>query len=193
MRGATRRKWDYMVGPVQFQSTHPMRGATGSRSRSRLPRRFQSTHPMRGATLAPAKGHTPGAISIHAPHAGCDRSATSSSWLRQRFQSTHPMRGATWPSAGISACSKNFNPRTPCGVRPIVKFHALLALGISIHAPHAGCDLVVFSVYICTGNFNPRTPCGVRLIVKQIISAPLKIFQSTHPMRGATLTGGHCF
>ena len=132
-------------------------------------------------------------ISIHAPHAGCDRSATSSSWLRQRFQSTHPMRGATWPSAGISACSKNFNPRTPCGVRPIVKFHALLALGISIHAPHAGCDLVVFSVYICTGNFNPRTPCGVRLIVKQIISAPLKIFQSTHPMRGATLTGGHCF
>ena len=35
-------------------------------------------------------------------------------------------------------------------------------------------------------HFNPRTPCGVRLIdvEKQVFEA---IFQSTHPLRGATL------
>ncbi len=34
-------------------------------------------------------------------------------------------------------------------------------------------------------NFNPRTPCGVRLVsVRTVKNRPL--FQSTHPMRGAT-------
>ena len=80
--------------------------------------------------------------------------------------------------------------------------------GISIHAPHAGCDLVrsplrnLLQLHFnprtpCgvrpTGienlarqlDFNPRTPCGVRPCPyhRQQISAR---FQSTHPMRGAT-------
>ena len=78
-----------------FQSTHPMRDATGSVSQlhraysdfnPRIPcgmRRqfrycyiyctpFQSTHPMRDATNPPLHSfHLPD-ISIHASHAGCD-------------------------------------------------------------------------------------------------------------------------
>ena len=59
------------------------------------PPAFQSTHPMRGATHRPStiKFATP--ISIHAPHAGCDSAAP----------------------AGTGNLL-NFNPRTPCGVRP---------------------------------------------------------------------------
>ena len=78
-----------------FQSTHPMRGATGMENGYILQEYlFQSTHPMRGATMiimsprritiyfnprtpcgvrhgsqAKSRGSV---ISIHAPHAGCD-------------------------------------------------------------------------------------------------------------------------
>ena len=58
----------------------------------------------------------------------------------------------------------HFNPRAPCGAR-----HDL-----------------------CTGrqtglnDFNPRTPCGVRRGVS-IVAVVGRAFQSTHPLRGATL------
>ena len=56
-----------------------------------------------------------------------------------------------------------FNPRTPCGVR----------LSLSITPPPAS-------------NFNPRTPCGVRPI-PTLYLLPSCTFQSTHPVRGATM------
>ena len=79
---------------------------------------FQSTHPVRGATIA-AAGKTPWMqISIHAPRAGCDFDST---WLQLHtgeFQSTHPVRGATYKDIESFSATLNFNPRTPCGVRP---------------------------------------------------------------------------
>ena len=36
------------------------------------------------------------------------------------------------------------------------------ALGISIHAPHAGCDMRMTVTRSISTDFNPRTPCGVR-------------------------------
>ena len=79
-------------------------------------------------------------ISIHAPRVGCDGS---------RLPGAH----GQW----------NFNPRTPCGVRPPPTRH---------------------SRRICW-NFNPRTPCGVRLLL--CCSCPgYGRFQSTHPVWGAT-------
>ncbi len=56
----------------------------------------------------------------------------------------------------------NFNPRTPCGVRPS-----------SIRLKSASI------------NFNPRTPCGVRPLIPSLNSFAI-LFQSTHPVRGAT-------
>ena len=80
--------------------------------------------------------------------------------------------------------AKNFNPRTPCGVRPIrgdcpvfhnfISIHAPLAgcdvfhrrrgaqKAISIHAPLAGCDRASPPRPSGRKYFNPRTPCGVR-------------------------------
>ena len=78
-------------------------------------------------------------ISIHAPRAGCDQG-----------------------HAIIVRDLINFNPRTPCGVRPS-------------SAVSDGC-----SCY-----FNPRTPCGVRPTIP-VCFCKRALFQSTHPVRGAT-------
>ena len=81
-------------------------------------------------------------ISIHAPRAGCDGTA----------------------APGTEQC-RNFNPRTPCGVRRTSDNCDYYLTDISIHAPRAGCD-------------HHRTRC-----------APSHCqFQSTHPVRGATMT-----
>ena len=58
---------------------------------------------------------------------------------------------------------------------------------LSIHTPHLGCDLLrQHSRYILCSYFNPRTPCGVRR--KALPNGVrFQIFQSTHPMWGATV------
>ena len=104
-----------MAWPSVFQSTHPVRGATGNLHR-----------PKRDA-----------GISIHAPREGCDWETGMSTMDIDIFQSTHPVRGATTndnqqdtdeklisihaPREGcdakhcchISPRWQNFNPRTP--------------------------------------------------------------------------------
>ena len=72
MRGATTRTSD-VVTEAEFQSTRPMRGATGRTLTALQPDgTFQSTRPMRGATSDPA-----------------------TRFINVAFQSTRPMRGAT--------------------------------------------------------------------------------------------------
>ena len=78
---------------------------------------FQSTHPLRGATEIPYSKATV-----------------------IEFQSTHPLRGATVKMEVYHVGNSDFNPRTPCGVRPACVRNPRFALGISIHAPLAGCD-----------------------------------------------------
>ena len=56
---------------------------------------------------------------------------------------------------------------------------------ISIHAPLAGCDLSSYSPVYYSDYFNPRTPCGVRLTGILFLLIFI-VFQSTHPLRGAT-------
>ena len=55
----------------------------------------------------------------------------------------------------------NFNPRTPCGVRPHLGVCCLNAPGFQSTHPVWGATRRCY----CTrrkGDFNPRTPCGVR-------------------------------
>ena len=100
---------------------------------------FQSTLPVRGATTPMIRPFAPSSISIHAPRAGSDR--LCGSWSRR-------------------LC--DFNPRSPCGERPVIltqilqisSFQSTLPVRgatlricfssqifeISIHAPRAGSD-----------------------------------------------------
>ena len=132
------------------------------------PARFQSTHPLRGATYPPFALRAEGSISIHAPLAGCD------------------VCGVCNPPKSI-----NFNPRTPCGVRPLSKRIFDDSIKISIHAPLAGCDHHGLQGAAIAQHFNPRTPCGVRRAFPLLQFLNCR-FQSTHPLRGATVSRGRC-
>ncbi len=239
---------------VNLISIHaPLAGCDIPRGRViATPTEFQSTHPLRGATrFCPRRCRGP-LISIHAPLAGCDDGTSDLTIANGQFQSTHPLRGATSPWAHDRPRNKNFNPRTPCGVRhfrikkapsrlrisihaPLagcdwaaalcarrnpISIHAPLAgcdygacdravrddgfqsthplrgatatyldatldREISIHAPLAGCDGIPYGAPLFARHFNPRTPCGVRRIDSRTLRTHY-IFQSTHPLRGAT-------
>ena len=148
-----------------FQSTLPLRGATGhtrhhpnipcyfnphSPCRERLAYTyatpsliwtlFQSTLPLRGATSTIGSGVS-GLV---------------------QFQSTLPLRGATWsvPCRPSSWC--NFNPHSPCGERQKI--------------PHRPLRLHYF---------NPHSPCGERPTGWGAYRIRHE-FQSTLPLRGAT-------
>ena len=168
---------------------------------------FQSTHPLRGATDVQPRPIGGDVISIHAPLAGCDncvkicdrnfhkfqsthslRGATYvilafTFWVE--FQSTHPLRGATMIAMYLFIKYFDFNPRTPCGVRPgnIVGYR--IGDLISIHAPLAGCDTLSRSLAICFRIFQSTHP-----LRGATSCAPFRAhgrrFQSTHPLRGAT-------
>ena len=102
-------------------------------------------------------------ISIHAPRVGCDHCVCDGRHDHHKFQSTHPVWGATSRSCPLPPPLSNFNPRTPCGVRPS---HSPLSFPhrlISIHAPRVGCDSIHDTILGIFRDFNPRTPCGVRL------------------------------
>ena len=101
-----------------FQSTRPVRGATGTVSSPSLSGlRFQSTRPVRGATedcmlaeaeqyvsihaprtgrdRTPPRQHLTISVSIHAPRTGRDSQLQEIVSAYAKFQSTRPVRGAT--------------------------------------------------------------------------------------------------
>ena len=56
----------------------------------------------------------------------------------------------------------HFNPRSPCGERPVHVGHHVTGGGISIHAPRVGSDWPCRGKRCYPGYFNPRSPCGER-------------------------------
>ena len=118
---------------------------------------------MRGATMRPPSGSHPARVSIHAPHAGRDR-----------------LRLVDKDVAVVSI-------HAPHAGRDIDDKHLVFALVVSIHAPHAGRDGDARAQPRRPRRFNPRAPCGARHTeLKSILG--YYTFQSTRPMRGATLT-----
>ena len=170
-------------------------------------------------------------ISIHAPRVGSDCMSVTPGSQNKLFQSTLPVWGATTttgrsgcsttisihaPRVGSDstnvravACSLDFNPRSPCGERPIRKFQRgdkrifqstlpvwgateaksqqLTDLDISIHAPRVGSDKALMEAYPDGQYFNPRSPCGERRRCTPRRKPPPE-FQSTLPVWGATLS-----
>ena len=188
-----------------------MRGATGEFVSVAQTALFQSTRPMRGATGRWSAKELPIWISIHAPHAGRDKGVTIHNTADLKFQSTRPMRGATQdmaggraegdisihaPHAGRDASSstsrrswRNFNPRAPCGARHLLQLGDVHLIAISIHAPHAGRNGLRPGTSPAGVHFNPRAPCGARRGRCRKDEGRI-LFQSTRPMRGATGPAG---
>ena len=147
-------------------------------------------------------------ISIHAPLTGCDRRLCRNNACEFLFQSTHPLRDATQSVADKSNERKDFNPRTPYGMRlylALIKtlspiyFNPRTPYGmrlvksafyyavkkISIHAPLTGCDVIdqmpeeMQKISI----HAPLTGCDWLMISTLLLHT---LFQSTHPLRDAT-------
>ena len=128
-------------------------------------------------------------ISIHAPRAGCDSKKRPKYAQPLTFQSTHPVRGATSLFAVSLDNASEFQSTHPVRGATCRSGAGHYKQAISIHAPRAGCDMTAIRRRSRQSNFNPRTPCGVRLRPSFVIEL-LRAFQSTHPVRGATLRGG---
>ena len=148
--------------PLQFQPTHPVRGATVHEVyRQQHP--VISTHaPREGCDVGPTtvvsilvnfnprtpRGVRPAKspniwrerhISIHAPREGCDWKNATGRSKTLRFQSTHPVRGAT--SFVCSACILFvFQPTHPVRGATRWMLGYIRTLSISTHAPREGCD-----------------------------------------------------
>ena len=102
-------------------------------------------------------------ISIHAPRVGSDAFSI-----------------CTLPPA-----TRHFNPRSPCGERPVGASIEIAKLCISIHAPRVGSDPTWSARLPNLKNFNPRSPCGERRLTPRPSQQPRR-FQSTLPVWVAT-------
>ena len=129
--------------------------------------RFQSTHSLRSATFDTLPVTYQDTVSIHALLAECDRIPIP-----------------------LSPYGRSFNPRTPCGVRPLFVAFPPKKRGFqSTHSLRSATPLHHRKSH-CSCRFNPRTPCGVR--PSAIMgSGGSKPFQSTHSLRSATVQRLH--
>ena len=205
MRGATRTRIVSSDHSTLFQSTHPLRGATGQLAPAGAGDEISIHAPLAGCDdkretvyyVLPISIHAPLAgcdflrcrssearpISIHAPLAGCDRPVPSATACRNNFNPRTPC-GVRLASNALTLASVDFNPRTPCGVRPCRPTSPSRPLHFNPRTP-CGVRPARSSGSGCWRNFNPRTPCGVRRRRFPRIRKRCR-FQSTHPLRGAT-------
>ena len=126
-------------------------------------------------------------ISIHAPHAGCDRRCAMRRYDLRHFNPRTPCGVRRVSSRSTARNSPYFNPRTPCGVRLSGQYRRLQAGRISIHAPHAGCDL---------GEKNERRITDISIHAPARGATQIDMYQNTAtsisihaPARGATPGG----
>ena len=150
------KKWTW------FQSTHSLRSATAPAVTLLKSTTFQSTHSLRSATCILCRSSIFCIVSIHALLAECDvrierrigPSRVSIHALLAECDLSIGVPFRWWAIVSIHAllaeCDRQhlrvrqarfcFNPRTPCGVRPL--------------SPQGRAKR--------PRGFNPRTPCGVR-------------------------------
>ena len=103
------------------------------------------------------------------------------------FQSTRPVWGAT-PEVWSQITDDIVSIHAPRVGRDEVRQRLYKARAVSIHAPRVGRDRVLVTNDLSYQCFNPRAPCGARL-KKFCTLRQTAVFQSTRPMRGATLLG----
>ena len=125
--------------PMIFQSTRPVRGATTPTCPAISPTQFQSTRPVRGATNGSEFADYIGIISIHAPRAGRDGIVLTPFHALDHFNPRAPC-GAR-PEADLEAHDKDaFQSTRPVRGATSTTTPAVRAATISIHAPRAGRD-----------------------------------------------------
>ena len=152
---------------LEFQSTPPVRGATAqSEEYCEESHQFQSTPPVRGATAQSEEY--------------CEES--------HQFQSTPPVRGATDVTVGLVKPSKEFQSTPPVRGATLGEYSGRHDPCISIHAPRAGGDAPTRSWAISAQWISIHAPRAGGDFGHEGLDVDGIVFQSTPPVRGATLT-----
>ena len=138
---------------------------------------------MRGATVNKNEKTEFRFISIHAPHARCDVTIMLILYFLINFNPRTPCE-VRRQTGHYNRRACNFNPRTPCEVRQTHKTRSFYPQNFN---PRTPCEVRHDSKRhpLYCNYFNPRTPCEVRRGRARLRYSSL-LFQSTHPMRGAT-------
>ena len=149
---------------VQFQSTHPARGATlrdGGSTQHQHNFNPRTPRGVRREDVDNCPVNTK--ISIHAPREGCD----------------HGLKRKNLAGTIISIHA----PREGCDLHTRLVWWCQW---ISIHAPREGCDMSISSILLSHSLFQSTHPArGATRIPWMFGPVPI-LFQSTHPARGAT-------
>ena len=193
---------------IEFQSGHPVRGATRpQRPRKALCPNFNPRAPCGARRDRRCGDHARADISIHAPRVGRDVQILGRVVELRAFQSTRPVWGATdikcarlmvlpisihAPRVGrdhYCATAREYyaiSIHAPRVGRDLRKrdFRDIVS-AISIHAPRVGRDKSIIWSLCTLTNFNPRAPCGARRLTADP-EMRKTIFQSTRPVWGAT-------
>ena len=146
---------------------------------------FQSTRPVRGATGRYGKDFLSKLVSIHAPRAGRDSLLRTIPRNAECFNPRAPC-GARPSSTFILGYHKLVSIHAPRAGRDSEEADKLLTKEeVSIHAPRAGRDGRTVPTAASSRSFNPRAPCGARPKSHAYANNSI-LFQSTRPVRGAT-------
>ena len=170
---------------VRFQSTHPLRDATCGVSEATVSRWISIHAPLTGCDVINIIEININIISIHAPLTGCDCNIISNDRNIKDFNPRTPYGMRPWTAWAPRRWITYFNPRTPYGMRlPQITF-VHKPCKISIHAPLTGCDGIrLLPTNIPSISIHaPLTGCDTSLCVLILMHHQ---FQSTHPLRDAT-------
>ena len=128
-------------------------------------------------------------ISTHAPLAGRDQKFSVSIHTEEQFQPTRPLRGATTNGYDLRYSMPYFNPRAPCGARPVCpRYPGNISNTISTHAPLAGRDFdQMRDTLIDQFPISTHAPLAGRDGFHLHPVLWYLRFQPTRPLRGATV------
>ena len=153
-------------------------------------------------------------ISIHAPRVGSDASLVRNSSMLKYISIHAPRVGSDNPYQASRSYPHYFNPRSPCGERPVgftpTKLHIAFQSTLPVWGatnesklesacmkfqstlPVWGATRFQFCLPSAFAHFNPRSPCGERLEGEHKWTSE-SLFQSTLPVWGATRNEAACY
>ena len=123
--------------------------------------RFQSTLPLRGATGAAHDAYAALCISIHAPLTGSDLNRET--LKPQDLISIHaPLTGSDLRKATVRRVTGDFNPRSPYGERLCTCTKCGASFEFQSTLPLRGATAALLFYHDLVKYFNPRSPYGER-------------------------------
>ena len=161
LAGSDGATWETSAASSSFNPRSPCgeRRSPAGCSRHRAP---VSTHaPLAGSYTVATQLDYGYWVSTHAPLAGSDAGYSDPNPPSQGF--THaPLAGSDAGPGGSAGEIASFNPRSPCGERPIGDPTYSPSFSFQPTLPLRGATGISISINSFPFCFNPRSPCGER-------------------------------